>query len=144
METDFQTISIRIDQPVATVAAFLGCPNNFRHWASGLASGSPLSAADQFTWQADTPAGPVRVRFAAPNEWGVADHWVTLPEGRTVYIPLRAMAFGASPHTSTLVSLTLFREPDMDDARFAADAKWVERDLERLRWCLEADAARLT
>jgi hypothetical protein len=31
------------------------------------------------------------------------------------------------------VQLTLFRQPDMSDAAFAADAQWVTRDLQALR-----------
>ncbi|TMS57255.1 SRPBCC family protein [Imbroritus primus] len=140
MPADSRTISVRITRPWADVAAFLGTPANFRQWASGLAGGLTLTAADPLVWEAASEAGPLHVRFSPPNPFGVADHWVTLPDGSTVYVPLRAMAHGADA-TDTLVSLTLFRLPDMDAARFEADAAWVARDLEQLQRVLEQPAA---
>lgn len=136
MPADSRTISVRITRPLAEVMAFLGVPANFRHWASGLAGGLTLTATDPLVWKAASDAGPVQVRFSPANAFGVADHWVTLPDGTTVYVPLRAMAHGADA-PDTLVSLTLFRLPDMDMARFDADAAWVARDLEQLRRVLE-------
>lgn len=140
MPADSRTISVRITRPWADVAAFLGTPAHFRQWASGLAGGLTLTAADPLVWEAASEAGPLHVRFSPPNPFGVADHWVTLPDGSTVYVPLRAMAHGADA-TDTLVSLTLFRLPDMDAARFEADAAWVARDLEQLQRVLEQPAA---
>jgi hypothetical protein len=35
--------------------------------------------------------------------------------------------------------LTLFRVPGMNDEKFAADAQWVMRDLNRLKDLLEAE-----
>ncbi|HVL10503.1 MAG TPA: SRPBCC family protein [Burkholderiaceae bacterium] len=136
MPADSRTISVRITRPLAEVMAFLGVPANFRHWASGLAGGLTLTATDPLVWKAASDAGPVQVRFSPANAFGVADHWVTLPDGTTVYVPLRAMAHGADA-PDTLVSLTLFRLPDMDMARFDGDAAWVARDLEQLRRVLE-------
>ena len=54
------------------------------------------------------------MRFSGNNEFGVADHWVFLPDGTTVYVPLRAVANG----DGTEVTLTLYRQPSMDDAKF--------------------------
>ena len=136
MSTDSRTISVKITRPLAEVAAFLGTPAHFRHWASGLAGGLTLSATDPLVWEASTADGPIRVRFSPPNAFGVADHWVTLPNGSVIYVPLRAVCHGSDVHT-TLVSLTLFRLPDMDAARFEADARWVALDLERLQRHLE-------
>jgi hypothetical protein len=34
--------------------------------------------------------------------------------------------------------LTLFRQPDMDYKKFAADAAWVKRDLEKLKSIAES------
>lgn len=140
MPADSHTISVRITRPLVEVAAFLGAPANFRHWASGLAGGLTLTATDPMVWEAASEAGPVHVRFSPPNAFGVADHWVTLPDGSTVYVPLRAMAHGTDA-PDTLVSLTLFRPPGMDAERFEADADWVRRDLEQLRHVLERTPA---
>lgn len=134
-----RTLSIGIDRPLAEVAAFLAEPRNFPRWASGLAAGleplagSRLPAAAGSEWLASTPEGPLQVRFSPANPFGVADHWVRLDDGRVVYVPLRVVANGDGSE----VSLTLFRQADMDEARFAADAAWVMRDLQALRRLLE-------
>jgi hypothetical protein len=46
---------------------------------------------------------------------------------------MRVIANGAGSE----VTLTLFRQPDMSDAKFAEDAEWVARDLRRLKDVLE-------
>jgi hypothetical protein len=57
------------------------------------------------------------------------DHWVRLDAKRTVYVPLRVIENGDGAE----VMLTLFRQPGMTDEKFAEDADWVRRDLERLK-----------
>lgn len=134
-------IYVSIERPVAAVADFLADPRNFPRWASGLAGGlAPGSALAQAggaarEWLAQTPQGRVTIRFSPANAFGVADHWVSLPDAATVYVPLRAVANG----DGTQVALTLFQLPGMDGARFAADAEWVERDLATLKRVLEAE-----
>jgi hypothetical protein len=63
----------------------------------------------------------------------VLDHSVTLPRGITVYVPLRVVPRGSGCE----LVLTLFRQPDMTDEKFAADAQWVMRDLDAARRILE-------
>ncbi|GAA4323969.1 hypothetical protein GCM10023144_05180 [Pigmentiphaga soli] len=132
----FRILGVGIDRPHAEVAAFLADPRNFPLWASGLAGGlerlAQAGTADE--WVADGADGRVTMRFSPPNDFGVADHWVTLPDGTTVYVPLRAVADG----DGALVTLTLFRLPGMDDARFEADGQWIERDLASLKRVLES------
>ena len=41
--------------------------------------------------------------------------------------------------TGTEVQFTLFRVPGMNDEKFAADADWVVRDLNKLKELLEAE-----
>lgn len=138
MPYESRTISVNITRPLDIVTRFLSDPSNFPSWASGLAGGLALSDADSDgdapEWVASSSQGPIRVRFSPPNTYGVADHWVLLPDGATVYVPLRAVANGDGTH----VALTLFRAEGMDDARFEVDAEWVARDLARLRTVLEA------
>lgn len=130
-----RSLSVAIARPLAEVAAFLAEPSNFTQWASGLAGGlqPPPGSADG-DWRMDTPDGELRIRFSPPNPYGVADHWVQLPDGGIVYVPLRVVANGDGSE----VTLMLFRVPDMDDARFEADSDWVRRDLDSLRRVLEA------
>ena len=127
--------TVSIEAPLDRVTSFLADPRNFPAWAAGLSStlapGASASGVEKNHWVVETPAGRITIRFSAPNLFGVADHWVRLPDGTVVYVPLRAVANGEG----TEVSLTLFRLPQMDDARFEADSAAVEQDLAALRQC---------
>lgn len=125
-----RVIAVHIARDFAEVAAFLAAPAHMNAWASGL--GQSLRQ-DQGEWWAQGPEGPVRIRFAPANTWGIADHWVELASGQEVYVPLRAIAHGAGCE----VQLTLFRQPGMSAEKYAADADWVARDLARLKALLE-------
>ena len=109
-----------------TVHAFAARPENMPLWASGLAAGLTRDGED---WIADGgPIGTVRVRFAPPNEFGIIDHRVTLPDGRVVDNALRIVPNGDGAE----VMFLLLRQPDMDDDAFERDAAHVARDLETL------------
>ncbi|WP_445679984.1 polyketide cyclase [Radicibacter daui] len=108
----------------------LADPLSFNDWASGLGH-SLRREGDR--WVAMGPEGPVTIRFTPTNLYGVLDHWVELAPGVEVYVPLRLIPNGEGCE----VTLTLFRQPGMDDAKFAADADWVRRDLRTLKALLE-------
>jgi hypothetical protein len=69
------------------------------------------------------------ISFTDHNAFGVMDHWVDLGGGRVVYVPMRVVENGKGAE----VLLTLFRQPDMSDAKFAEDQIWVRRDLSALK-----------
>ena len=118
------------------VYAFAGKPENMPRWASGLASGLTRDGED---WIADGgPVGNVRVRFSPPNDFGVIDHTVTLPDGVKVENPLRVVPNGDGAE----VMFTLLRQPDMDDAAFEQDAAHVARDLDALARLMEEEETR--
>jgi hypothetical protein len=125
-----RNLSVSIERNADAVYAFLSLPENFAKWASGLGS---LHRADG-QWIAETPGGPMSVRFSEPNALGVLDHWVSPPSGVQIYIPLRVVKNGGGCE----LIFTLFRQPDMDQARFEADARWVMRDLKAAKQLLEA------
>ncbi|MGO4333101.1 SRPBCC family protein [Cupriavidus sp. 2TAF22] len=129
-QCDCLTLGIDIDQPAATVAAFLAVPENYPRWASGLGE---LSQRSDGSWQTLTPEGPMQVRFTPANPYGIADHYVQPPGSEEIYIPMRVIANAGG---ATLL-FTLLRYPGVDDARFAADADWVRRDLASLKALLE-------
>jgi hypothetical protein len=110
-------------------------PESFPLWASGL-SDSGLEQAGE-VWRAQGPEGPVTIRFTPHNPFGVMDHWVDLGAGREIYMPLRVIGNG----DGCLVTLTLFRQPEMTDETFAADAAWVARDLQTLKGLAESGPA---
>lgn len=127
------TLSVSIDCHWQALYERIWHPDFFSKWASGL-SESDLHEQEG-TWVATGPEGPVRIRFTAHNEQGVMDHFVELGDGNEVYIPLRAIQNGDGAE----VLLTLYRQPDMDDERFAADVEWVKRDLAALKKLIEEE-----
>lgn len=127
---EIRKISVAIDRASSEAYEFLSEPENFPRWASGLA-GSLRKLGDE--WIAETPAGRATLRFSERNALGVLDHSVTLPSGTTIYVPLRVVPKG---DRCELV-LTLFRQADMSDEKFAADAQWVKRDLDTAKHILE-------
>lgn len=113
------------------VYAFAAQPENMPLWASGLASGLTRDGED---WIADGgPLGTVRVRFTPPNDFGVLDHRVTLPNGLSVENALRVVSNGDGAE----VMFLLLRQPAMDDAAFESDAAHVARDLDTLTRLME-------
>jgi hypothetical protein len=128
--SESRKLSVTIERDAEAVYAFLSLPENFSKWASGLGS---LHQADGL-WIAETPDGPMTVRFSELNASGVLDHWVSPPSGAQIYIPLRVVPNGGGCE----LVFTLFRQPGMDETRFEADAQWVMRDLKTAKRLLEA------
>jgi len=122
-------LSVSIAQSPDVVYAFLSEPANFPKWASGLGSLSQENGA----WVAQTPEGPMPVRFSGKNPYGVLDHWVSPKSGPEIHIPMRVIANGKGSE----LLFTLFRQPGMDQEKFDADAQWVKRDLEKAKRILE-------
>ncbi len=133
MTTTFEsrTISVCIDRPVDVVYNFASAPENMPKWASGL--GKAITKIND-EWLAETPQGPMRVRFTARNSYGVLDHYVMPGSGPEIYLPMRVIANGAG---SELI-FTLFRHPGRSEDEFVKDADWVRRDLTALKTLLEA------
>jgi len=123
-------LSVAIERAPRDVYAYASKPENMPAWAAGLGHGISRAGAD---WEVDTAQGRLKMRFAPPNDHGVLDHTVVLPDGAEVYVPLRVLANGAGSE----VVLTLYRQPEMDDAAFARDAGLVEADLAKLKALLE-------
>src|ERR1700754_4846344 len=86
------TLQVDVDHSLEQAYAFLGQPENFPKWASGL--GSEVKR-ENGKWFAAAPQGTLEVTFSEANPYGVLDHWVKLPDGKELYIPLRVIANGA-------------------------------------------------
>jgi hypothetical protein len=84
-------------------------------------------------WMIETPHGPMQVRFAEKNDFGVLDHYVSPTPDLEIYIPMRVITNGSG---SELI-FTLFRTPDMSEEKFAMDMRMVEQDLQTLKRVLE-------
>ena len=122
-----ETISISIARPWRELYEAFWHPETFPSWASGLSNAS--LRPDGEVWTAQGPQGPIRIRFTAHNAYGVMDHAVDLGDGRIVEVPLRVIANGEGCE----MLLTLFRQPEMTDEKYAEDAAWVRRDLATLK-----------
>lgn len=123
-------LSMSINRDAKDVYNFVCVPENFPRWASGLGKSLKKVSGE---WIAETPEGPVKVRFTERNEFGVLDHWVNPKPGLLIYIPMRVIANG----NGCELIFTLFRLPGMTEQRFSADAEWVMRDLTTLKSLLE-------
>ena len=127
-----RSFSISIRHDWRTLYERIWRPEFFPNWAAGL-SDSALrpdgEALDRETWLADGADGPVRIRFTPHNPLGVMDHWVDPGTGTEIHVPLRVVQNGDGAE----VILTLYRQPDMDEDRFSADIKLVNRDLRALK-----------
>jgi hypothetical protein len=124
-------ISIGIGLSFEEVYGFLAQPINFEKWASGLGNG--LRHLGGRVWRAESPEGPITVRFSDVNHYGVLDHEVETPTGERILIPMRVIPNGSGSE----VVFTLLQRPGVSDADFEADAKWVSRDLQALKNLLE-------
>ncbi len=124
-------LSISINRVAEQAYDFLCVPENFPKWASGLA-GSLRQVNDE--WIAQTPDGPMKIRFSERNALGVLDHWVYPQPGVEIYIPMRVVSNAGGCE----LIFTLFRLPDMSDEKFSEDAEWVMRDLRAAKRVLEA------
>jgi len=126
-----KTIGISIARPWREVYEAFWRPEAFPGWASGLSNASLRQ--DGETWMAQGPEGPIRIRFTGHNAFGVMDHSVDLGDGRIVEVPLRVIANAEGCE----VLLTLFRQPQMSDEKYAQDEAWVLRDLAALKTLAE-------
>jgi hypothetical protein len=127
---EVRNITVSIHRSPRDVYAFISNGENVPRWATGL--GNEIQRVDS-EWLAEGPLGKVRVRFAPPNDLGVADHDVVLETGVTVHNPIRVVPNGAG---STVI-FTLMRLPGVSEQDFEDDAKTVEKDLTTLKALLE-------
>lgn len=120
-------ITISIDHDWKDIYENIWRPQDFPKWASGLARSTLTQEGD--AWKVEGAGEPVSIRFTGHNPFGVMDHYVSAGSKPEVYVPMRIIRNGDGAE----VQFTLFRQPDMTDAAFAADAEWVTRDLQALR-----------
>jgi hypothetical protein len=130
--------SLHVSQHVrcsAQVAyAFASDPANLPVWAAGL--GGPFTDVGG-RWRRTTSDGVVELRWTGPNDFGVLDHTVVLPDGTSVYNPMRVLADGDACE----VVFTLRPRPSMTDEQVAQDAAAVAHDLRTLAHVLESRSA---
>lgn len=130
MATESRHIAERIERPADEVYAYAADPAHLPEWAAGLGDGIDQVDGRWFLRAGD---GSVEIAFAPRNELGVLDHYVTMPSGETIYVPMRVIADGESSE----VVFTLRPLPGMTKEELAHDAAAVVADLTKLKEVLE-------
>lgn len=125
-----KTLSVSVRRKPAEIYEFILDPENLPTWAPAF-SQSVIKSGDE--WRVESPDGLVTIRFVERNEFGVLDHWVTMPSGQEVLNPMRVIPNGDGSE----VVFTIYQMPGMSDDKFEADAKMVESDLQTLKITLE-------
>ncbi len=128
------TISVSICASPQLVYEFVSNPENLPLWAPGFCKSARRS---EHGWLVESADGPVVLRFADRNPYGVLDHVVRTPAGLEFHNPMRVIPNG----TGSEVLFTLFRTASMPDQQFARDARLVEKDLRTLKQIIENDPA---
>ncbi|WP_285617460.1 hypothetical protein [Kineosporia sp. NBRC 101677] len=123
-------IDVRISRPAQPVYDYVSVPSNLPAWAPGLCD--RVEEVDG-EWVASSPMGRIVLKFAPRNDFGVADHEVTLADGQSFYNPLRVLPDGDECE----VVFTLRRLDGVTDEEFERDAAAVGSDLARLKSLLE-------
>ena len=125
-----KTLTISIDRDAQRVYEFASDPRNFPRWVTSFVRSARQESAG---WVLETDGGPIGIRFAERNRFGVLDHVVRLPSGQEVPNSMRVVPNGSGSE----VMFTLLRRPEMGREEFERDAAMVERDLRSLKALME-------
>lgn len=125
-----KNISVSINRPADEVYRFASKAENFPKWVAFVRS---ISRQGDL-WIGKTDQGDIRIKWPAPNEFGILDHEVTLTNGQTVNNPMRVIA----NNKGCEFVFTLFWMPGRTQAEFEEDAKAVAADLQILKEIMES------
>lgn len=126
-----KTLSVSIQCDTKKVYEFVSHLENLPKWATTFCRSIRETKGQ---WTLETPQGPVKVRMAEKNDFGVLDHTASPSPGVEVLVPMRVVP----NEQGSEVIFTLFRRPEMSDAQYAQDMGMVEQDLKSLKNILEA------
>lgn len=126
-------VAVVVARPLREVVAVAGDPRSLPRWAAGLAGAEVILGSEDGLWVTESAMGRVLVRFAADEDPGVLDHWVTLPDGSTTLNRFRALAHD----DGTELVFTVGRAAGASAQEFDRDVVMVRADLERLKSLLE-------
>lgn len=126
-------LSREIMRPAQDVYTYLTDARNLPRWAAGVSTAVDLVDG---RWVSQAPMGEVVIEFASANDFGVADHTVTLPDGSSVHNPMRVLPLAGGCE----VVFTARPTAGMTDQDFDTDCAAVLADLATLRDLLESGA----
>ncbi|OGR75678.1 MAG: hypothetical protein A2X32_03415 [Elusimicrobia bacterium GWC2_64_44] len=129
--TEARTIGVSIDCQPQKVYEYVFNPENLTEWARGFALSVRQAGRE---WKIGTPQGPVSLRFAPRNIFGVLDHYIKPLHGPELLVPMRVVPHGDGSE----VVITLFRGQGVSEKSFHSDEAAVRRDLGNLRKILES------
>ena len=125
-----KTVSVSINCNPKKVYEFVSKPENLPKWAKMFCRSIKKSNGK---WIAETPQGPVKVRFTGKNNFGVLDHYVNPGPGVEVFVPMRVV-----PNASgSEVLFTVYQPGDMSDEKNAEEIGWVKQDLNNVKSIME-------
>ncbi len=124
-----KNISVSINRSADEVYQFASNPLNFPKWVAFI----KLMDKQGDMWIGKTDNGDIKIKWPAPNDFGILDHQVTLSGGETVNNPMRLV----SNNKGCEFIFTLFRMPGKTDEEFNEDARSVTADLQKLKTILE-------
>ncbi len=125
-----RTLTVSIGVAPQKVYDFVSSGANLPKWAPAFCLSAKQSKDG---WLVETPQGPVTIRLAPKNSFGVVDHDVIPAQGSAVHVPMRVIPNGSG----TEVLFTLLKTPEMSDERFNEDMRLVQQDLATLKKVLE-------
>ncbi len=105
-----------------TVYEFASNVENLPKWAAGLTT---AVHRDGDHWFADSPMGRIRIDMTPRNAFGVLDHDVTDPSGKTFHNAMRVTPSG----DGCVLHFVVLRMPGTSDADFERDCNTVADDL---------------
>lgn len=127
-----RSLTISINRDPRTVYEFVFNLENLPKWASNAFQSIKQVKGE---WNAETPQGSAKVGLTHRNDFGVLDHYVSLPSlGVEVYVPMRVVQNGIN---GSEVIFTLFYTTHMSEEKFAQDVRMVEQDLKNLKNIME-------
>ncbi len=130
-------VSVSIHCAPSKVYAFVSNPANLPKWATTFCRSIAHSNG---AWVIETAQGPMNIRFAPKNPFGVLDHYLTSSSGEEIFVPMRVV-----PNVEGCEMIfTLFQQPGMSDDNYAHDAELVKQDLGTLKRFLEGSLGSAT
>ncbi|MGF9906828.1 SRPBCC family protein [Brevibacillus porteri] len=125
-----KTLSISIECRPEEVYAYVTNPENFPEWVTSFVKSIRRWGEE---WIVETKEAQITLKFADKNDYGVADHWVTIATGQTILNPMRVVPNGSGCE----VVFTAFQQPGMSHENFVKDTEMIESDLRTLKRIME-------